>query len=106
MGASQLGDSGFMDDQDDSTEKQGATGLFQPDTLIPAQYLETIRRKSHPEPEKRLILAVLEDTVSCFQENVLSQTGREKVLFQQAQDWIMEEHSDRIFSFEKIASLF
>ena len=41
--------------------------LFQSDTVSPAQYLETICRKTHLEAEQELMLAVLEDAVTCFQ---------------------------------------
>ncbi|MEK7783674.1 MAG: hypothetical protein AAB279_07085, partial [Candidatus Binatota bacterium] len=52
--------------------EEKVTSLFQPDTLLPAQYLETFRRKAPLEPEKRLILAVLEDAVACFQKHLFS----------------------------------
>ena len=42
--------------------------LFQPDTLLPAQYFGTFRSKTRLEPEKSLLLAVLEDAVICFQK--------------------------------------
>jgi hypothetical protein len=43
------------------------SSLFDPDTLLSAQYFENLRRKTPIEPEKRLMLAVLEDAVNCFQ---------------------------------------
>ena len=41
--------------------------LFQPDTLLPAQYHDGFKRQSL-EPERELVLAVLEDAVVCFQK--------------------------------------
>ena len=73
--------------------------LFQPDTLIPDQYFETFRRK-RLEPEKQLMLAVLEDAVWCFQDNVMARSGKRKKLFDEAEEWILEENSDWLFSFE------
>jgi hypothetical protein len=52
--------------------------------------------------EERLMLAVLQDAVKCFQENVLAQYLWEKKLFQEAEDWILETNSDWLFSFESI----
>ena len=52
--------------------------------------------------EERLMLAVLQDAVGCFQENVLSQQPWEKKLFQEAEDWILAKNSDWFFSFENI----
>jgi hypothetical protein len=52
--------------------------------------------------EERLMLAVLQDAVECFQEYVLAQEVREKKLFQDAQDWILEKNTEWPFSFENI----
>ncbi len=81
------------------------TSLFQPDTLLPHQYFETVRRKAYLEPEKRLMLAVLEDAVLCFQDNVLAQSGKRKKLFEEAEEWILEEDDDGVFSFENICEV-
>jgi hypothetical protein len=51
--------------------------LFQSDSLLVAQYFETLRRKTLFEPEKRLMLAILEDAINYFQDNLLAQ-GCEK----------------------------
>lgn len=91
-----------MDGEPVSAEEYEASSLSQPDTLITAQYLETVRRKIHLGPEKRLMLAVLEDGVICFQKNLLARTGKKKKLFQEAEDWILGEGSDWLFSFENI----
>ncbi len=40
--------------------------LFEPDTVLCAQYLETVCRKNHLLAEQELMLAVLEDAVTCF----------------------------------------
>ena len=78
------------------------SSLFQPDTLLSEQYLETHRRKTHLEPEKRLMLAILDDAVACFQKHITAQRPKEKVLFQDAEDWFLEKDSDWCFSFENI----
>jgi hypothetical protein len=81
------------------------TFLLQPDILLPAQYLETFSRKTHLEPERRLMLAVLEDAILCFQDNVSARSGRKKKLFDEAEEWILETNSDWIFSFESICEV-
>ena len=81
-------------------EKMGS--LFQPDTLLPAQYFDTVRRKANSEPEKKLMLAILEDAIDCFQKYIFARDGRGKGIFREAEDWILEENSDRLFSFENI----
>jgi len=80
--------------------------MFQPDTLAPAQYFETVRTRASLEPEKRLMLAVLEDAVLCFQKGSSAGDRRRKALFPDAEEWIMEENRDWPFSFENICEVF
>jgi hypothetical protein len=79
--------------------------LFEPDTLVSAQYLENLLRKTVLEPEKRLVLAVLEDAINCFQVNVMAERGRRKKLFKESEDWIMGRDDDWIFSFVSVCEL-
>ena len=76
--------------------------LSQPDTVLKHDYLETIRRTSHLEPEKELMLAVLEDGLGCFQTNLFAHRPRDKTQFQEAEEWILEESRHWLFSFELI----
>ncbi len=85
--------------------EERVSSLFQPDTLLPAQYLETFRKKGYLEPEKRLMLAVLEDAIACFQKYLFSRDGRGRTLFREAEEWIVEEGSDWLFSFENICEV-
>lgn len=79
--------------------------LVQPDALVSAQYFQNLRRKTILEPEKRLMLAVLEDAVNCFHDNFLADSGRRKRLFEEAEKWIFEQGTDWIFSFENICEV-
>ncbi|MFQ5684313.1 MAG: hypothetical protein ACE5HC_13715 [Candidatus Binatia bacterium] len=76
------------------------TSLFQPDSLLSAEFYDTFRRKTHLEPEKRLMLAVLEDAIICFQRYVFARDYRQKSLFREAEQWILEDDGDAVFSFE------
>jgi hypothetical protein len=76
--------------------------LFQPDTLLPAQYLATTRRTFHLEPEKRLMLAVLEDGIACFQQYAAASRPKGRTLFQEAQEWILDEDDGGLYSFTNI----
>lgn len=78
------------------------SSLFQPDTLIPDQFLQTFRRLTHLQPEKRLMLAVLEDGVACFQKYLTARDGRGKRIFQETEEWVLEEPSERLFSFANV----
>ena len=81
------------------------SSLFQPDTVLPAQYLETFRRKAHLEPEKRLMLAVLEDAVACYQKHAGARDARGKAIFRDAEEWITEDNAEWPFSFDNICEI-
>src|SRR5262249_38836037 len=76
--------------------------LFEPDTLVAAQYFGNLRRKTILDPEKRLMLAILEDAINCYQDHLLSQRSRAKRLFTEAEEWILDKGTDWIFSFRNI----
>ena len=76
--------------------------LFQPDTLLSAQYFDTLRRKTLLEPEKRLMLAILEDAINCYQENLFSRRPKNKRLFDETEEWITTPGGDWIFSFDNV----
>ena len=82
--------------------EERVASLFQPDTVLPAQYLETVRRKTHLEPEKKLMLSVLEDAVACFQKYATARDARSKSLLSEAEEWIQEEGGEWLFSFDNI----
>lgn len=48
--------------------KQNILSLLGSDVLASEQFAETFRQSEHREPEKALLLAVLEDAVDCFLE--------------------------------------
>ena len=79
--------------------------LFQPDILIQTQYQATHQRRFHQEPEKVLMLALLEDAIVCFQDNFGTDCKRKKALFQDAEEWILDHDASYIFSFENICDV-
>ena len=79
--------------------------LFQADSLVSAEYFATFRRKTHLEPEKRLMLAVLDDAIACFQKYVSAREGGGKKIFGEAEDWFLEENGDWPFAFENICDV-
>jgi hypothetical protein len=82
--------------------EERVTSLFQPDTLLPDQYLDTFRRKLHLEPEKKLMLAILEDAIACFQKYIFARDGKGKALFREAEEWVQEKGNEGIFSFDSV----
>jgi hypothetical protein len=82
--------------------EERVTSLFQPDTLLPEQYLDTFRRKLHLEPEKKLMLAILEDAIACYQKYLFARDIKGKALFSEAEEWIEETSAGSIFSFAAV----
>jgi hypothetical protein len=80
--------------------------LFQPDTLLGFEYREGLRRKIPLEPEKCLMLALLEDAITCFKKNLFARSAPAQELFREAEDWILEEQSTDLFSFNSVCESF
>jgi hypothetical protein len=91
-----------MGDQTSQIAEDKIASLFQPDTLISTQYFENLRRKTHIQPEKRLMLAVLRDAVSSYRDNLSARSAKKKRLFDETEEWISETGGDWIFSFDSV----
>jgi hypothetical protein len=79
--------------------------LFEPDTLLPIQYFEAMRKKHLLEGEKRLILSVLEDAVECFMKCIDAGTNKGQRLFREADEWISHEDKKWVFSFDNVCDM-
>ena len=84
------------------TSEEKIASLFQPDTLLLDQYFENLRRKTFFEPEKRLMLAVLEDAIRYYQDNWFSRNSKRKRIFDETEEWILTPDSDWVFSFDHV----
>ena len=62
-------------------------------------------RKRSWEREEALMLAVLQDAVDYFQKYVQAKKPRGKQLFAEAEEWIMDQNRDWLFSFENICDV-
>jgi len=95
----------YIKDHSSLTMDEKIASLFQPDTLLPAQYYGNLRRRNLLQPEMQLTLAILEDAIKCFQENLMAESGKGKKLFNEAEEWILDEDGDWIFSFRNVCEL-
>ena len=77
-------------------------GLFEPDALLPAQFYAAFRGGSAVRGEKRLMLAVLQDALDCYQKYAFAKDGHGRQLFADADTWVSSEDRDWYFSFENI----
>lgn len=83
---------------DDRLMKERSFGL---DTLARDQYFD-IYRQEHLEPEKKLMLALLEDAVHIYQKYIRARSKKGEELFSKTEDWILGEDSDWLFSFNNV----
>src|SRR5438552_6860919 len=79
--------------------------LLQPDTLLPSQYFAALRRKGAHEPERRLVVAVLQDAVDCFQKHLVARDRKARQLYLDAEEWICSDDRSWPFSFENVCDL-
>jgi hypothetical protein len=96
-------------DVDSATRAYGGSGeqvgsLFQPDALVADQYLESFRRGASFEPEKELMLAVLEDAVKTLQDHRTASGGPKKRLFEETEEWFFSDDAGWVFSFVSVCS--
>jgi hypothetical protein len=91
--------------QEKETLDERLPGLFEPDTLLPIQYFEAMRKKHLLEGEKRLILSVLEDAVECFMKCIDAPTSKGQRLFRDADEWISLEDKHWVFSFDNVCDM-
>lgn len=69
------------------------------------EFLEALRKQPYREGVEGLMMAVLQDGVDCFQKYVAARNAKGKQLFQEAEDWILDQESDSPFSFETICDV-
>ncbi|HYC22702.1 MAG TPA: hypothetical protein VEI94_08360 [Candidatus Bathyarchaeia archaeon] len=80
-------------------------GLFEPDVLLPGQFFSFFRKEGGFDRERRLMLAVLEDAIDCFQKYALTSDLRGRQLFLESYEWIMSSEKRWLFSFENICQI-
>jgi hypothetical protein len=79
--------------------------LFQPDVLLPSQYFAAMRRRVPKEPEYRLIVAVLEDAIDCYQKHLFAREPKARQLFEDAAEWIGSDDRSWPYSFVSICDI-
>ncbi len=71
--------------------------------VMPVQFAHV--RGARAVGERRLLLAIVEDAIRCFQTNLFARERRGRALFREAERWIASEDGTFYFSFENICEL-
>jgi hypothetical protein len=66
-----------------------------PDVLTPGQYYDARRNGIATAPVRRLMMAVLEDALRCFQNHSEAKSGSYKRLFNEVEQWLCSEEGGR-----------
>jgi hypothetical protein len=75
---------------------------FEPDTLLPVQYNDLMRRRSALEGEHRLMFAVLEDAVECYLKHMNAKSRRRRILFYEVRNWMEARNRVGLFSYNTL----
>ena len=78
---------------------------FSPTRLFGEDYAANFRRKMPLEPERTLLLAILEDGIRCYQENIYATGGKRRTMFEEANEWLFSDDADWFCSFVSICTL-
>jgi hypothetical protein len=85
--------------------KEKILSLLLSDAAVQEQYLNTLRRSEFLEPEKALLLAVLQDAIASYQKYCSARDRVGKERFSEAEHWIMHKGDDWIFTFDNVCEL-
>ena len=86
----------------DITAEDKVQELFQPDTLLPSQFFDRIRRRASFDGERRLMVAILEDAMYVARKHRHAVTRDKRRLYFRARRWFESEDRTWVFSFLRI----
>jgi hypothetical protein len=89
----------------DVTAEDRVQELFQPDTLLPSQYFDRIRRRASSDGERRLMVAILEDAVDVYRKQAGARDRKRRQLFEDAEAWIESADKGWLYSYENICDV-
>lgn len=79
--------------------------VLAPALVLPEQFFAEFSKRPGIDSERRLMLAVLEDAVYCFQRYALARDPRGTFEFEEARRWIDSADREWPFSFENICDV-
>jgi hypothetical protein len=89
----------------EGTMKENILMMIGGDASVQQQYLDTVRRSEPLEPEKALLVAILEDAIHTYRKYRTARQRAGKKRFCEAEEWIMGGGNDWIFSFHNVCEL-
>jgi hypothetical protein len=85
--------------------EERAPAVFEPDTLLPSQYVDRVRGRREYDPERRLMVAVLESAVNDYVKAAGARDPQRQELFCEVEQWVESRDPSWLFSFENICDV-
>ena len=101
-----LGSSAFVPRTRPDLGRAERDGPLVPEIVRPSQFADLLRNETSRPPEHRLMLAILEDALRCYQRELNSPGRRSQDLFREAEDWFASHDTSWPFSFVTICDTF
>ena len=79
--------------------------VFEPDSLLPSQYADRTRGRRELDPDRRLMLAVLETAVNDYFKSAGASDRERLALFREVEEWVESRDPRWLFSFENICDV-
>ena len=80
--------------------------VFEDDVMLPEQYFARLCHRADYPGEQRLLLAILEDAVHCFQTNLSARTPRRRHMFEEADEWLFADTCEASVTFDYVCDVF
>ena len=87
-----------------NTVEDRGMATLEADLIVPSQFFDRIKAERSSQPEKRLMLAVMEDAIATFQKSASGLTRRQRRLLKETEEWIGSADNSWPFSFENICA--
>ncbi len=87
------------------TSSEKVALCFEPDVLARDKFTDRAHPNLYLQPEKLLMLAVLEDAIYCFQRFHVAKDHCAKNISQDAEDWFLANQQDWLFSFINVCNV-
>jgi hypothetical protein len=88
-------DTGFID-------RSLFSALPEAETILSSQFFERVKVEPSTQPEKRLMLAVMEEAIGTFQKCLTGTTPRQRRLLREVEEWFASDDVTWLFSFQNI----
>jgi hypothetical protein len=83
--------------------RSGGGAELEPEVMLPSQYFGGANVDASFQPEKRLMLAVLEDAVGTFQKYVNARERNGQHLYEEVEEWFDSDDQEWPYSFVNVS---